>query len=500
MMPHISDPESIFDPAWENEQAAAESAVRDVEESFGTIHPLIIGGDRIITDRTITSLNPSNPEEIVGELCTADAEHADLAVKKAAEAFTEWRTVSPGQRATDILAIANTLRSRWPELSAGLMLEAGMSWNDAVDETADAIDRIERTGLMLLRLTEAGPEVPCSGEVEEHGLLPRGPGLMVCASSSPLADMAGMMAACIGSGNTVIIIPPSTFPVATAYFVKFVHEAGLSPGIVNLCPVADAEMGDRLMEHKGIRYIAVCGDRESAERACTHAARPTKGSRGFKRVIADIAGSTTVIVDRSADLELAAGGIVSSAFMFQGQASTSCARLIVAADVREKLVGLIVGLTTELAIGPTREAANDIGPVMSEDVLNRAIMAIETGREEGRLVIGGSRIERTGWFIEPTVFVDLPQKSTLVREGVSGPVLSIVDAKDAAEAIALANEINTGTCVVYARDRARIGSAKRELDAPVIVINRPWAEAWSDAAIKRCIMELTVTRTIEEEQ
>lgn len=474
--------------------------MHDVEDSFGTIHPLIISGDRIITERTVTSLNPSNPEEVVGELCTANAENADLAVKKAAEAFTEWRTVSPGQRATDILAVANTLRSRWPELAAGLMLEAGMSWNDAIEEIADAIDRIERTALMLLDLAKGGAEVPCPGEVEEHSYLPRGPGLMVCASCSPLADMAGMMAACIGSGNTVIIIPSLTFPVAAARFVELLHEAGLLPGIVNLCPVADAEMGDRLMEHKGISYIAVCGDRESAERAYTHATRTAKGSRGFKRVIADIEGSTTVIVDRSADLELAAEGIVTSAFMFQGQSPFSCARVIVAADVREKLVGSIVGLTNELAIGPTRDAANDIGPVVSEDALNRSIMAMETGREEGRLVIGGSRIERSGWFIEPTVFVDLAAKSSLVREGVPGPVLPMVDCTDAADAIKLANEIKASTCVIYARDRTMIRNAKRDLDAPVLAINRPWAEAWSDDVIKQRIMELIIPRTIEEEQ
>src|SRR5690606_13278599 len=253
--------------------------------------------------------------------------------------------------------------------------------------------------------------------------IPLGVGVIISPWNFAFAIMAGMTTAALVSGNTVLIKPASTTPVVAYKFMEVLEEAGLPAGVVNYVPGSGAEVGDYLVDHPKTRFISFTGSRDVGLRINERASKLNEGQIWLKRVIAEMGGKDTIVVDKDADLELAATSIVASAFGFSGQKCSACSRAVLVEDVYDQVLNRVVELTNELTQGNPEDQSNYMGPVIDQAAFDKIMSYIEIGKEEGKLMTGGEGDSSTGFFIKPTVFADLAPDARLMQEEIFGPVV-----------------------------------------------------------------------------
>ncbi|MFO7248536.1 MAG: L-glutamate gamma-semialdehyde dehydrogenase, partial [Bacillota bacterium] len=465
--------EPLTDFSKEENRRAFEEALRKVEAELGREYDLIIGGERIKTDRKVQSINPSNIDQVVGVVSQADTALAEKAVQAALKAFETWKRVPAEARARYLFKAAAILRRRKHEFSAWMVYEAGKSWAEADADTAEAIDFMEYYGRQMIKLAERQPLVRIPTEDNEMYYIPLGVGAVIPPWNFPLAIMVGMTTSAIVTGNTVVLKPASTTPVIAAKFMEILEEAGLPAGVVNYVPGSGGEIGDYLVDHPKIRFISFTGSKEVGLRIYERAAKRHPGQLWLKRVIAEMGGKDSIIVDSSADLELAAQGIVVSAFGFSGQKCSACSRAIVLEDVYDQVLELVAEKTKALKVGDVRNPDVFTGPVIDEKAYNKILSYIEIGKNEGRLVVGGGKGEGNGYFIQPTIFADVDPQARIMQEEIFGPVVAFTKAKDFDHALEIANNTEYGlTGSVYSRNRFNLEKAREEFHVGNLYFNR----------------------------
>ncbi len=316
----------------ENRQAQLK-ALEQVKSELGQTHPLIIGGQQVAGQKTFASLNPSKPDEVIGSFASATVEQANEAVKAAEEAFQSWKRVAVEERAGYLFAAAELLRQRRFYLNAWMIYEVGKSWVEADADTAESIDFLEYYGREILRLAEEKPLTQIAGEENKLVYIPLGVGAVIPPWNFPGAITLGMTVAAIVAGNTVVLKPASTSPMIAWQLVRILEEVGVPAGVVNYLTGSGGQIGDALIEHPRVRFIAFTGSREVGLRIHELAAKPQKGQVWLKRTILEMGGKDAVVVDETADLEAAAEGIVTSAFGFQGQKCSAGSRAIIVEQV-----------------------------------------------------------------------------------------------------------------------------------------------------------------------
>jgi len=454
-------------------KAAMEAALALIATQKGRHYSLKINGEAVDTEARITSVNPSCVKEIVGTVARANKELADKAVQAAAGAFKGWSRVEPETRARLLFKAAAILRRRKFEYSAWLIEEAGKNWAEADADTAEAIDFMEYYGREMLRYSAGMTVAPYPGEQNECFYIPLGVGVVIPPWNFPLAILAGMTAAAVVTGNTVVMKPASSTPVIAAKLMELFEEAGAPAGVINYLPGSGGSIGDFLVSHPKVRFINFTGSKEVGLRINRLAAEVGPGQIWIKRVIAEMGGKDAIIVDDEADLEEAASGIVASAFGFQGQKCSACSRAIVVKKVYDELVAKVAEKTKALKVGPASEVGMNLGPVVDEKAFKKVFEYIETGKSEARLVAGGNKGDESGWFIEPTVFADAPAKSRIAQEEIFGPVVAIIPADNFDDALTIANGTEYGlTGAVYSKNRAKLEQARREFHVGNLYLNR----------------------------
>ena len=448
-------------------------ALEQVGAQLGQEYPLIVNGQEIYTDEKITSFDPSLSNQVVGFVSKASLEQAELALISAENAFSTWSKVKPQERASYLFQAAELMRQRKYELSSWLVYEAGKNWAEADADTAEAIDFLEFYGREMYRLATPQPLVKIPGEQNELVYLPLGVGVVIPPWNFPLAIMAGMTAAAIVAGNTVVLKPASNTPVIAAIFMNILREVGLPEGVVNYLPGSGGAIGDYLVSSPKTRFINFTGSKEVGLRINELAAKTVPGQRHIKRVTAEMGGKDAIMVDSSADLEAAATAIVASAFGFQGQKCSACSRAIVVTDVYDQVASLVVQKTAQLTIGPAVDNYS-LGPVIDQGSLSRIKSYIEIGKKEGELLLGGDSLESMGgYYIQPTIFGQVSPKAVIAQEEIFGPVLALIKADDYNQALEIANNTEYGlTGAVFAQDTSKLEQARSEFHVGNLYFNR----------------------------
>ncbi|UOE93558.1 L-glutamate gamma-semialdehyde dehydrogenase [Alkalihalobacillus sp. LMS39] len=465
--------EPFTDFTVEENKLAFIEALQLVEKQLGKEYPLIVGGERITTQEKITSINPSNKNEVIGMVSKANKEIAENAIQTAENAFQSWRKVTAEERANILVRAAAIIRRRKHEFSAWLVKEAGKPWKEADADTAEAIDFLEYYARQMIEL-QAGKQVNSRiGEHNRYYYTPTG----VCVTISPwnfaLAIMAGTTVAPIVTGNTVLLKPASTTPVVCAKFVEVLEEAGLPAGVVNYIPGSGAEVGDFLVDHPKTSLITFTGSRDVGVRLYEKAAVVHPGQQHLKRVIVEMGGKDTVVVDNEADLDLAAQSIVTSAFGFSGQKCSAGSRAVVHEDVYEEVLEKVIALTKELSVGEPTTGDMYMGPVVDEAAFTKIMNYIDIGKEEARLVAGGTGDSSKGYFIQPTVFADAAPSSRIMQEEIFGPVVAFSKATSFDHALEIANNTEYGlTGAVITKNRDHIEQAKEDFHVGNLYFNR----------------------------
>ncbi len=455
----------------ENRQAQGE-ALEQVKSELGQTYPLIIGGEKIFNKETFASVNPSQPDQVIGYFARASVEQADEAVKAAAAAFETWKRVPAEERAGYLFAAADLLKQRRFYVNAWMIYEVGKSWSEADADTAEAIDFLEFYAREMVRLAEDHPLVRIEGEDNQLVYIPLGVGAVIPPWNFPVAIMVGMTSASFVTGNTVVLKPASTSPMIAWQFMRILEDVGLPAGVVNFLTGSGSIIGDALIEHPMVRFIAFTGSRDVGLRINQLAAKPYKGQLWLKRAVLEMGGKDAVVVDETADLDAAAEGIVASAFGFQGQKCSAGSRAIIVGQVYDQVLQKVIDKTKQLSVGDVTKPETYMGPVVDENAMQKITGYIEIGKHEGRLVAGGGH-HGPGYFIEPTVFADVDPHARIAQEEIFGPVLAVIKANDFDDALHIANDTEYGlTGSLYSRDQQRIERAKEEYHVGNLYFNR----------------------------
>lgn len=458
-------------------QKAFTHALDVVKKKLGKDHPLVVGGERLPVegDDWLVSTNPSHPKQIIGRYAKATQQQAERAMKVACEAFESWKRVSGPERARFLFRAAAIMRRRKHEFSAFMVLEIGKSWAEADADTAEAIDFMEFYGREMIRLSQPQPLTINPGEENELHYIPLGVGIVIPPWNFPLAILVGMTTASIVAGNTVVLKPSSETPGIAWQFFELMEECGLPPGVLNFLPGAGSTIGDFLVEHPKTRYIAFTGSKEVGLRINELAAKPQPGQMWIKRVVAEMGGKDSIIVDNCANLDEAADGVVAAAFGFGGQKCSACSRAIIHKDVYDEMVKKIKERVDKLVIGNPENSKHYMGPVASKSQYKGVLEYIEIGKKEGRLINGGNAIKNKeeGFFIEPTVIADVSPTARIAQEEIFGPVLALIKAEGWRHGLEIANNTEFGlTGAVYSNNRRNLEQARQDFFVGNLYINR----------------------------
>ncbi len=471
VVPYKHEPFTDF--TVEENRLAFEKGLLEVGTYLGEHYDLVINGERIKTEDQLVSVNPANKAEIIGTVSKATKEHAEKAMQVADKTFKTWRKSKPEMRADILFRAAAIVRRRKHEFSALLVKEAGKPWNEADADTAEAIDFMEYYGRQMLSIKDGFKVESRPIEYNRFTYIPLGIGIIISPWNFAFAIMAGMTSAAVVSGNTVLLKPASTTPVVAAKFIEVLEEAGLPKGVVNYVPGSGAEVGDYLVDHPRTRFVSFTGSRDVGVRIYERAAKVQEGQIWLKRVIAEMGGKDTIVVDSSADVELAAQSIVASAFGFSGQKCSACSRAVIVEDVYDQVLERAIELTNNLSVGETLSPSVYMGPVIDQAAYDKIMSYIEIGSSEGKLVAGGIGNDTKGFFISPTIFADVDEEARLMKEEIFGPVVAFCKAKDFDHALEIANHTDYGlTGAVITNNRDHIEKAREDFHVGNLYFNR----------------------------
>jgi 1-pyrroline-5-carboxylate dehydrogenase len=452
---------------------AMKNALERVGAMLGHEYDLVIGGERLRISNKLRSLNPAKPAQVVGIHQEAGAEHAEQAITAAVKAFETWQYVSWELRTSLLLRAAAIIRDRKFEFCAWLVYEVGKNWAEADADVAETIDFLEFYAREALRLSNAEPPIQYPGEHNRLLYVPLGVGAVLPPWNFPFAIMAGMTAAAIVCGNTVVLKPSPDAPTIAARFLDVLEEAGMPPGVVNLLQGGPA-VGRTLVDHPKTRFIAFTGSKAVGLEIHERAAKTQKGQIWIKRTVLEMGGKDAIIVSSDADMDAAVEGVVASAFGFNGQKCSACSRAIVEDPIYDAFLERIQARVAQIKVGDPVENVY-MGPVVNETAMKRILNSIEIGKGEGRIIAGGERVENAegGYYVQPTVIADVAPTARIAQEEIFGPVLALIRVKDYGEALEVANDTEYGlTGSVYSADHRKLEHASRVFQVGNLYFNR----------------------------
>ncbi len=448
-------------------QALAES-----KKGFGRKYPLLIGGKEVNTEQEIASLNPAEPREVVGIVCSAGRGEADRAIAEALKASTVWRNTLPEVRAGYLFKAAEELRKRREELAALEVYETGKTWRDADGDVTEAIDYLEYYGREMVRLGGTFHPADYPGEMNDYFYEPRGTGVVISPWNFPLAIPAGMVSAGIVTGNCVIFKPSGLSPVTGWQLVEAFRNAGLPPGVLQFLPGPGHEVGEYLVAHESIDFIAFTGSKDVGLTIVTLAAGTKPGQHNVKKVIAEMGGKNAIIVDETAEPDETVKGILESALGYQGQKCSACSRAVVIEEIYEEFLARLKAAMESIRIGPPDDPGTFMGPVIDEGAVKKIRRYIESGKSNAAPFLE-RKADGNGYFFGPVIFRDVAPSSAIAQEEIFGPVLSVIKAKNIDEAIAIANGTPYAlTGGLFSRSPKNIRKVREEFRVGNLYINR----------------------------
>ena len=430
-------------------------------------HPdkLFIGGRWVApaSGATIEVLNAAT-EELFAEVAEAGADDVDRAVAAARAAFDEgpWPRMSPQDRAGPLRALAAEIDARAEPAALALSCETGMIAG-AAQMMAHAPGAIyaKTAGYTDSFAFEQKRQTSPGGAAA--GLLVHEPVGVVAAIVSwngPAAGIAQKVAPALLCGCTVIVKCSPEAPTAGYLLAEACEKIGLPPGVVNVL-TADREVSERLVRHGGVDMVAFTGSTATGQRIASIC-----GER-IARYQLELGGKSPAVIFDDFDLGEAAQILAGAARFLSGQVCASLTRFIVTTGRHDDFVDALSAAFGATRVGDPFDPAVQMGPLASARQRARVEGYIAKGRAEGaRLAAGGGRprhLDR-GWFVEPTVFADVDNGSTIGREEIFGPVLSVIQARDDADAVRLANETAYGlNATVFTHDAERAYERKTVL-------------------------------------
>ncbi len=415
--------------------------------------------------------NPADESDLVGLFPDSDASDVDAAVGGVAVSWRAWAAQNPEVRADVLFKAAAIMAQRADAIAQELTREEGKTLDEA---------RAEARRIAANFRLYAGEALQLKGETygsEANQLVlsirqPVGVIAVITPWNFPLSMAARKIAPALAAGNGVVFKPSEVTPLMGQRLVEVLLEAGVPAGVLALVQGRGPTAGKALVTDRRVAAVTFTGSYQVG--AQIQAAVDTD-----TRCQLEMGGKNATVVLADADVEKAAGIIIRAAFGQTGQACTGTSRVLVAAKLYPVLVDRIAAAANAIKVGPGTASDSRMGPVASRPQLDKVLSYIEIGRRDGgRVVAGGGRAEGTGldrgYFVRPTVFVDLPPTSRLLREEIFGPVVAIRPFQTLDEAIGIVNETEYGLSTsVITSDLGAVLRFARETESGLIKVNSP---------------------------
>src|ERR1700675_1598912 len=422
---------------------------------------------------TFEDRNPADTRDVVGIFQKSNKDDVNAAVDAAKNAFVKWRLVPAPRRAEIIYLAAEMLLERKEEYARDMTREMGKVLKETRGDVQEAVDTAYYMAGEGRRLF--GPTTP-SELPNKFAMAIRTP-LGVCGMIAPwnfpMAIPSWKLLPALVCGNTCVIKPAQDTPLSTLNLVRVLTDAGIPKGVINVVTGFGPEAGAPLLEHPEVRAVSFTGSSTVGRIVGTTAAKT------FKHCSLELGGKNPMIVLDDANLDLAIEGGLWGGFGTTGQRCTATSRIIVQKGVYREFVERYVDRAKALKVGNGLDENVEMGPAINENQLKTDLSYVEIGQAEGaRLKCGGNRLDKGdyqyGYFMEPTVFVDVTPKMRIAQEEIFGPVVSIIACDDLEDAIEIANGIEYGlSSALYTKDVNKAFVAMRDLHAGITYINAP---------------------------
>lgn len=425
----------------------------------------------------LISANPAHPVEDLGRVQAVRPEQVDKIVAAAVAGFRLWREVPATERAQTLRAAARLIDSRRARFAAWEVLEAGKNWREADADVAEAVDVLNYYAARMEALDGWRTSHHYPGERNDSRYESVGPTVVIAPWNFPLAILAGMSAAAMAAGCSVILKPASLTPVIAWHYRQAMLEAGLPEDAVQWMPGNGSEVGQRLVSHPAVAAIAFTGSREVGLAILEQAHARAAGQKLVKRVVCEMGGKNAIIVDEDADLDEAVPGILASAFGYQGQKCSAASRLIAVGRIRQPLVDRLAAALDACEYGPPEDPHYVFGPLIDGAAVANAGRYFEFGRQEGRLAYRGSlppeELQQGGHYFAPAIFTGILRHHRLAREEIFAPILAVLEAPDFDTALDIAMDSDYAlTGGVYSRLPQHLELARERLRVGNLYLNR----------------------------
>jgi succinate-semialdehyde dehydrogenase/glutarate-semialdehyde dehydrogenase len=435
----------------------------------------LIGGEQVgaRSGEETPVVNPAT-EEAFDAVPKGGPEDVDAAVAAAKEAFSEWSKKDPDDRAQLMRAGIAKVQENAKEIARLLVREQGKPFSEAMGELHHFLHGMNYYADLASKIEGVYANLP-SALGRAYGMVIKKP-IGVCAAivpyNFPLTLMGTKVGPALAAGNTIVVKPANTTPLATLRVAELMQEAELPPGVLNVVTGPGKEVGEPLATHPDVRRVALTGSTETGQRMMEIAAPK------FKRVSAELGGSDPVIVFPDADVDAAVRGINIGRFFNAGQACLAAKRVYVFDEIYDEFMEGITKRVSRYELGDGMEKAEKpkirMGPLNAArhcDVLADQLQdAVDRG---AKIAVGGNGHDGKGYFFEPTVIEDAPHDSRVVREETFGPLLPVFKVNDVDEAIRLANDSAYGLgSSVYTHNVKWIHRAAQEIEAGMTWVNQ----------------------------
>ncbi|KIC50804.1 betaine-aldehyde dehydrogenase [Tateyamaria sp. ANG-S1] len=411
--------------------------------------------------------------EVIGRVHSATPAIIDQALTSARAAQAEWAAMTGTERGRILRRAADILRARNHELSVLETYDTGKPYQEtSVADATSGADALEYFGGLAASLT--GEHIPLGEDWVYTRREPLGVCVGIGAWNYPTQIACWKGAPALACGNTMVFKPSETTPLCALKVAEILHEAGAPAGVYNVVQGL-GDVGAALVSEPRVDKVSLTGSVPTGRKVYAAAAAE------MKHVTMELGGKSPLIIFDDADLENAVSGAIMGNFYSSGQVCSNGTRVFVQSGIKEAFLARLTERLGKAVIGDPQDPETSFGPMVSARQTEIVQGYIAKGQDEGaRLVTGGKRVERDGFFLEPTVFADVTDDMTIAREEIFGPVMAVLDFEDEADVMARANDTEFGLAAgVFTRDLTRAHRVAAGFEAGTCFIN-----SYNDAPVE----------------
>ncbi len=453
-----------------------EAAIKRLSKSLGKHYHMHIGEDVVDSkEGEFAVRSPIDTSIAVGYFPVGTRKHAKAAVAAARKAFPIWSGVPWTERVKILLRTAELMDERKFEIAAGITYEVGKNRTEALAEVWEAVDAIrvfarsmEENGGYIRRMGPGGPGEDCTMVMKPYGVWP-----VISPFNFPFMLANGMASGALITGNTVVLKPTSAAPLTGLMLYRVYRDAGVPAGAVNFVTGPGSNFEDEFTRSKHVAGIAFTGSMVVGMRLF----HEFQQGPSIKPVVMELGSKNPVIITEKADLKKAVEGVVRAAYGFCGQKCSAASRVYVQRSVMKAFLAELKNRLRDVRVMDPRAKDAFMGPVINKAAVETFEEAVKTAERKGKIFFGGNVLTKglygKGYYVEPTVAVDVPRGNRLFREELFVPFVVVDDFKTLDEALEQANDTDYGlTAGIFTEDKAEIKRFLDQIKFGVVYANR----------------------------